>query len=738
MPLPAWPKHDLGPKLRTQPLLAKIIAPMSPLRFSLLALFPPFCVLAETTPKTQQPETTPTTTLPEVVVTATRTELTPFAAPLQVETLSAEEFTSRLARTLPESLERMPGVMVQKTSHGQGSPYVRGFTGFRTLSLIDGVRFNNSVLRDGPNEYWNTIDPLALSEFELVQGQGSVLYGSDAIGGTLNVLTKDSGYEGETAGQFFTHGNTFHRYSSAEQSYIGRLETQLGRGGEWGLHLGATVKEFGNVIAAEVGEQEHTGYSEWSYDAHLDIRLNANWELTLVHQTLQQDDAWRTHSTQYGISWEGTEIGSDKFRIFDHSRSLSYIKLAGEELNGFVNRAALTFSYQEGEELQNRLKKDGKREFSGFEIGTYGVDLQLESDTSLGKLVYGADYYHDEVDSFRSDFKPGGALDKVRIQGPIGDDSSYDLLGIYLQDEAKLNDWLTLFLGGRYTHAQADVGSYEDPETKAARSFADDWDNAVFSARLTADLDKDKHYKLFGGVSQGFRAPNLSDLSRLDIARSGELETPVTDLDPEKFINYELGVKAQTGQLSGSLAYFYTDIQDLIVRQPTGRDIGGDSEVTKANAGNGFVHGVELGMSYEFNSNWSAFGNITWMKGEADAFPGSSGQSRREPLSKIQPVIGNAGVRWTSDSKNLWVELAGISAARADSLNSADLADTQRIPPGGTPGYTVISLRSGWQITENVLLLGSLQNLSDEAYRTHGSGSNEPGFGATLGVKVSF
>ena len=119
----------------------------------------------------------------EIIVTATRSGVDPHLVPNQVETLSAEQAEQRLVRTVPEALELLPGVHVQKTSHGQGSPYIRGFTGFRTLALIDGVRFNNSIFRDGPNEYWNTIDPWSIDSLELVQGQGSVLYGSDAIGG---------------------------------------------------------------------------------------------------------------------------------------------------------------------------------------------------------------------------------------------------------------------------------------------------------------------------------------------------------------------------------------------------------------------------------------------------------------------------------------------------------------------------------------------------------------------------
>jgi len=89
----------------------------------------------------------------------------------------------------------VPGVMVQKTGHGQGSPYIRGFTGFRTLLMIDGIRLNNAVFRDGPNQYWNTVDPFSIERLEVVKGPSSVLYGSDAIGGTVNVITRGPGGE---------------------------------------------------------------------------------------------------------------------------------------------------------------------------------------------------------------------------------------------------------------------------------------------------------------------------------------------------------------------------------------------------------------------------------------------------------------------------------------------------------------------------------------------------------------
>lgn len=110
--------------------------------------------------------------LQRITVTATRGPLNNLDSPAIVHSRDAVELRmQRQVRTTPESLRDLPGVMVQKTGHGQGSPYIRGFTGFRTLFLIDGIRLNNSTFRDGPNQYWNTVDPLSVGSLELVKGR---------------------------------------------------------------------------------------------------------------------------------------------------------------------------------------------------------------------------------------------------------------------------------------------------------------------------------------------------------------------------------------------------------------------------------------------------------------------------------------------------------------------------------------------------------------------------------------
>ncbi|MFT5622510.1 MAG: hemoglobin/transferrin/lactoferrin receptor protein, partial [Bacteroidia bacterium] len=476
------------------------------------------------------------------VVQATRSTERVFDLPYAVDVVDQETMFRNSVRSLPEALSETPGVLVQKTANGHGSPFIRGFTGYRTLTMVDGVRYNNSVYRDGPNEYFSLIDFKTLDQIELLLGPSSTLFGSDAIGGTVNLRSKASGYLYEELGLEFIHGSQSYRYSSGEDSHITRTEFDLGVGAAWGLFVGYSWKQFGEVDAADVGRQQKTNYDEWSWDARFDMSLSDQWTLALAHQYLEQDGVWRTHSTIYGLSYSGTKVGSDLRRFKDQSRELNYAKLVGEELDGGIDRVVLTLSYQRWDEDGDRIKSDSSRIVDGFDSHMYGADVQFESATEIGDFLYGVDLYRDEVDSRRVDYSADGSVDEVRIQGPVGDDSTYDIAGCYIRGEFALADRLTLLFGGRYTFVSADIGQYENPETGEVASFDDSWDNFVSSIRLSYLAGAGDQFNLWAGVSQSFRAPNIADLSRLGKSRSSETEVAATDLDPEAFLTYELGL----------------------------------------------------------------------------------------------------------------------------------------------------------------------------------------------------
>ena len=668
---------------------------------------------------------------PETVVTASRAERRLADTPQSIWTIDREEIEHRSYRTVPQALRNTPGVLVQETSHGQGSPFIRGFTSFRTLLLIDGVRLNNSGFRDGPNQYWATVDAFSIDRFELLRGPGSALYGSDAIGGTLQVFTRDPWAEDGTASARLSY-----RVHSSENSHIGRVEVSAVEG-PLGIVLGATAKEFGDVHAGgEIGDQPNTAYDEWNVDGKVERYFDGgDTRFVLAFQKVTQDDVPRTHSTLFAKSWKGTSTGSDRQRDLDQERDLLYAQLHGRVDTPFADQYSAGLSWHRQKEKQDRIRSSGSRTIEGYDVDTFGGFLRFEKELSVGTFSYGVDHYHDEVESFSN---------VNAFQGQIADDSSYDIVGAYAQHEFAASDRVDLTLGVRAEYAEADAGSIEDPDNPGnALSFQDNWTSIVGSARFVADLEDDESWQLFGGVSQGFRAPNLSDLTRIDTIGGGSLEVPSLDLDPEKYITFELGQRLDDGTTSGELAVFYTDISDQIQRSARGDQIGGEDVLIKSNSGDGYVWGIELGAEHALTDAFTLFGTAAYQDGELDtlqdkAAPGDPDVFITGPVTRLMPLSARVGVRWEDPGSSLWAEFLAAGAAKQDDLAQNDIGDTQRIPPGGTPGYLVLHARAGMTIGERTEVTLGLENLTDEDYRFHGSGSNQPGFGVLLAVSHTF
>ncbi len=676
--------------------------------------------------------------LTNIVVTALRVPAGDMTVPYTTYRRTANETqVDKSARSTPEAFAGIPSMLGQKTANGQGSPYFRGFTGFRNLFMVEGIRLNNSVFRDGPNQYWNTVDLLSVSDLDVVMGPASVLYGSDAIGATVNARTiAPPSFTGTPS----LDGRLYYRGATAERSHIGRIQLGARPNEQLGFIGGISLKDYGDLQGGkEVGRQRHTGNEELDFDGRIDYSLDKNQILTYGHQSASQDDVWRTHKTIYGLDWYGCSVGNEKMRALDQHRTLDYLKYRGETPGSFVDRTELTVSRQNQQEDEYRIKPDNTSEAQGFTVTTWGTSLQLESDTPAGNLVYGADYYHDTVDSYLDKYKANGKFSKSDIQGPVGDDARYDSFGVYLQDTISLfKDQLDVIPGARYMFSQADANRVKNPVSGKAMSVNGSWDSVAGSFRLLHPLTQDRRQVVFAGISQGFRAPNLSDLTRFDTARSNEIETPVSELDPERFLSYEAGIKSRFETFSSSLTYYYTRIEDMIVRAPTGRTIDGLQEVTKKNSGDGYVQGLEWLGQLTLSQNWSTWLGAAWMDGKVEAYPTSSPATSRDYITRLMPPTAQLGVRCQTDSAKYWIEGLCDAADKADKLSAEDRRDTQRIPPGGTPGYVVFGARVGSQITRDLAMTVGVENIFDKDYRIHGSGVNEPGRNFILTANYAF
>lgn len=708
---------------------------------TIISLFYPF-VFAQEKKEEEPQRKTEAVRLEEVVVTATRSEKEVFELPYTAELLDFDYLTHRKqARTIPEALQEMPGVMVQKTGHGQGSPFIRGFTGFRNLLLIDGIRLNNSVFREGPNQYWATVDPLIVERMEIVKGPASVLYGSDAIGGTVNLITREREDYTKDKG---INGRGYYRFATAERSHIGRLELEGNLGSKLGFLVGGNLKDYGDVTAGrQTGRLPKTAYDQQNVDFKMNL-VYPNSKLTFAYQYDNINDAWRTHRTIYSKSWRGTTVGTDLELSLDQKRQLMYLQYEIDKANTFFDKAKFNLSLHSQDEKQFRRRGNSKRTIDGFNVDTLGLWGQFISPTKIGKLTYGWEYYLDFVDSFRKDPDETDVTKRVSPRGSVADNAKYHLFGLYLQDEIEILKDLELTAGMRYSWMKATAGQVGTGPIEAAFATLPDlserFNSIVGNARLLYHINE--NWNVYGGIAQGFRAPNLSDLTRFDISRSGEQETPSTSVKPEKYITFETGIKTNYETLQGSISYFYTMIDGMIVRVPTGNKIGGSSEVTKRNAGDGFVHGVETSGALNLKvigfPQWTGTLAFSWLNGEVDTFPTSTPIKKRKPLGFLPPITTILGLKWEHPSQKYWAEGLINIVNDQDRLSPGDQRDTQRIPPGGTPGYTTYTIRGGASLSENAKIFAAIENITDKNYRVFASGQNEPGRNFIMGFDLNF
>jgi hemoglobin/transferrin/lactoferrin receptor protein len=680
--------------------------------------------------------------LQQMVVTATATDKQIMQVPYLMDVVTSENIQNdNMSQTIPDSLQYIPGVMVQKTAAGHGSPYIRGFTSRNNLFMIDNIRLNNSCFRSGPNEYWNTVDPFSLSAIEVMKGTAGALYGSDAIGGVVNALTINPIYNASDDG-VYGYGKAYVRAASADSSFIGRAEGGFSDA-DWGIIAGVTTKEFNDVRAGTpTGKQPETGYDETDYDIKLAVNLTDNQSLTALHQHVNQDDVWRTHKTVYGISWEGTDVGSEDYRYQDHDRTLSYIRYKASEIFQQDIVFSATVSYQQAEQNTWKMKND-KSENSWFECDTTGIQLKLNSNTKFGLLTIGSDYYHDDINSsqikYTGDQFNGGVFASESIQGDVADDTTYDTLDLYVQDDiAIIEDLFDVIAGIRYSYVYADVGKTDLGGQGVEGSFSDNWDKVTGSLRSVLYMDNSKKSNIYAGISQGFRAPNIMDLSGLISARTDEFNVPQQeDIKPENFLSYELGMHVAYGKLFGQGALYYTDIDGVMVSTFSGEYTDNNEKIMEiSNDSDGYVWGFELALGYNILDNVLVYGDAAWVDGKQDIYNSSTGQMESDMMSRLMPLTLHLGLRWDITDK-IWVSTLITHMDDADRLSAGDMKDSQRIPEGGTPGWTRWDVKGGYSITKNIEFSAGCENIADVDYRIHGSGNNEAGinFIAALNVK---
>ena len=643
--------------------------------------------------------------LPEIeVISASRRNTSNLKLPFASSILSKPSQSENIPRSTPESLSIIPGVFVQKTNHGGGSPFIRGLTGNQTLLLVDGIRVNNSTFRYGPNQYLNTIDPFSIDKIEVLRGSGSVQYGSDAMGGVIQVFTKDPGFSESTNFK----GTVNARYGSGNMEKSGSTEfvyssSKLVFSGILGL------KNFGDLVGGDTtGTQSPSGYRESDASVKVRLKLSKKAELTVANQFVQQHDVDVFHK----VRLENFKIN----KMGVQGRNLTYVKLRMEQSSPIFKEINITGSLNSTIEERNSLKNASL--ISGLERDKVSTsNLSAEIFSVLNKYwtaTSGLEYYRDKISSTRSNMNSqSGSITMLR--GLYPNNSSYLNTSLYSLHHLELGRF-NMEAGLRYNWLKASIFDQDIGQIGVSPSAF------VWNAGLNYTL-KDHH--VYVALNTGYRAPNIDDMGTLGIV-DFRYELPSYSLKPEKSYNSELGYKYASGRMSLGAALYRNKMIDLITRVQTTQLIDGYKVYKKENTEEALIKGVEGFLEWQVDRNFTAEMFASFNHGQ--------NLSKSEPLRRVPPFNGNISLKYKLTKLYVKGELAW--ADKQDRLAQGD-RDDNRIPLNGTPGWKVLNIYSGYTFGKAHIRL-SAQNLFDVDYRTHGSGINAVGRSLWMNVQYNF
>jgi hemoglobin/transferrin/lactoferrin receptor protein len=663
-----------------------------------------YLLLLLSTGVTAQSIDTNYTTLDSVIVESRNIKIAEIANPFIVSSIAAKQIQQNGARTTPEALMGVSGVFLQKTNHGGGSAFIRGLTGNQTLLVMDGIRINNATYRYGPNQYLNTIDMFTLNKIDILKGIGAIEYGSDAMGGVIQMETKQNSLK--DVGKL--HVSNTSKFVTHQMESTNRTEVQFAQK-KWDFIGGISFKNYGDIWGGgNIGKQTPTGYSENNYDLKTKIKIDNKQEITISSQNTAQKNIPIYH-----------KILLENFRINqmdDQIHNLHYVKYKYKGNNKLVNELIVNTSIQRS--IENRSIQKNNAVIIRNEndtIHTTGVTAEIISKpTGFWTINTGFDYYKDRVNSIASELNTSTS-NQILKRGLYPNKSTYNnssLFSIHYITAGKFK----LITGIRYNFlnikiTDTDLGNIALKPSALVTNFG-------------INYQVNKNNAVFGSFTSGYRAPNIDDLGTLGIV-DFRYEIPSYDLKPEKSLNLEIGYKYNSPKRNFTVSMFNMQLKDIIARVIVdGKVINGYNVYNKKNIESSYIKGAEFSYSQVLHSGFVVQTNATYTYGQ--------NVSKNEPMRRIPPFFGQTSIAW--NHKNITLACRHQFAGNQTRLAKGDM-DDNRIGKNGTPGWNTLNIDASIALKHLDINI-NLMNLINEKYKTHGSGVF--GMGRAAGVTVNF
>ena len=701
----------------------------------------------------------------EVVISATKWSQSSSDVPAKVTSISAKDIALQNPQTAADLLGASGEVFIQKSQQGGGSPIIRGFATNRLLYSIDGVRMNTAIFRSGNLQNVISLDPFTMEHSEVLFGPGSVIYGSDAIGGVMNFQTLTPQFS-FTDTPLIT-GKAVVRYATANTENTGHFDVNIGWK-KWALVSSVSANNYGHLKMGTYGPDEYlrpfyverqnntdviilnnnpkeqipSGYHQINMMQKIRFKPNEKWDVeygfhyseTSNYDRYDRHIRFKNGLPQYGEWYYGPQKWMMNNLSISHSRS-----------NVLFDQLTIRLAHQFFEESRiSRNLYQNNRESRTENVHAYSFNIDLHK--SMGKkhtLFYGIEAVYDDVVS--KGINEDVATGKITKGASRYPPSSWGSYGIYLSDQFKVSEKLTLNAGARYNQyvleATFDTTFYPFPFVSTSLN------NGALTGSVGMVYKPTEKWAISSNFSTGFRSPNVDDLGKVFDSEPGMVVVPNPDLKAENAYNVDLGIAKVFGQaVKVDVTGYYTFLQNAMVRRDftlNGQDSlfydGTLSQVQAIqNAAVTSVYGIQTGVEIKLASGFSISSRYNYQKGEEELNDGTKSPSRH-----AVPWFGVSRLTYSKENFTLQLYATYSGERKFEDMPEEEKGkdfmyakDANGNPY--SPAWYTLNFKALYEFTEHFILTAGIENVTDQRYLPYSSGLIAPGRNFILALKANF
>lgn len=701
----------------------------------------------------------------EVVVSASKFEEKKNDVAQKIQVLRASEIAAQNQSSMADVLANTGNVMVQKSQLGGGSPIIRGFETNKVLMVVDGIRMNNAIYRGGHLQNIVTLDNAIMDRVEVVFGAGSVVYGSDALGGVMNFTTKSPTLS--TNDVLLVKASAFTRYFSAANGNSTHTDVSFGTK-RFGSLTSVTYSMYGdlrqganrNPYLGNFGSrpwyaETFNGVDSMVMNADTNVQVGSAYTQYDILQkfTFKQNDAM-THKLNFQLSNSGdvprydrlTQLsGSNpKYATWNYGpqkRLMAAYTLEFTKKNKFFDQGRVILAYQSIEESRITRKFNNVWENHNIEnLDIFTLNADFAKKMNKHEFRYGAEAYINKVNS--TAFANNVAVDTskaISTRYPDGG-SSMKSVAVYATHTWEVCDKFIINDGLRFSYVGLNA-NFTDKTYFPFPFNSINQNNSAFNGNLGFVYLPAKTWRIIGNLSSGFRAPNVDDLSKVFESVPGNVIVPNPNLKVEYTMNGELGVSKEIlPGLRANVNVYYTKLTNALITQNSqfqGADsIMYDGQLSQVmstvNTGKAYIYGVEGALAGQLNKYISVLGTVNYTLGRVltDTVP--------YPLDHIPPVFGKFSVISTVNRlrTEFFVNYSGWKRIKDYNMIGED--NFEYATAQGMPSWFTLNARVSYAITKDISLQVACENILDQNYRQYASNITAPGRNFILTLKGNF